>query len=80
MASSKSGEVPKGYLTVYVGEEMKIFVILISYLNRPLFQELLSQAEEEKSMNMIIQLWELSPFLAEKTSSSMLQLLAIGAS
>ncbi|XP_054777205.1 auxin-induced protein X10A-like [Prosopis cineraria] len=47
MASSKSGEVPKGYLAVYVGEEMKRFVIPISYLNQPLFQELLSQAEDE---------------------------------
>ncbi|XP_028784003.1 auxin-induced protein X10A-like [Neltuma alba] len=47
VASSKSGEVPKGYLAVYVGEEMKRFVIPVSYLNQPLFQELLSLAEEE---------------------------------
>ncbi|MED6114928.1 glutamate N-acetyltransferase [Stylosanthes scabra] len=37
----------KGYLAVYVGENMKRFVIPISYLNQSLFQELLSQAEEE---------------------------------
>ena len=46
-STSKSSEVPKGYLTVYVGEEMKRFVIPISYLNQPSFQELLNQAEEE---------------------------------
>ena len=45
--SFKGFEVPKGYLAVYVGEKMKRFVIPISYLNQPLFQELLSQAEEE---------------------------------
>ena len=46
-ASSKSGQVPKGHLAVYVGEEMKRFVIPISYLNQHSFQELLSEAEEE---------------------------------
>ncbi|XP_028783880.1 auxin-induced protein X10A-like [Neltuma alba] len=45
--SSKSGEVPKGYLAVYVGEKMERFVIPISYLNQPSFQELLTEAEEE---------------------------------
>ncbi|XP_020214397.1 auxin-induced protein X10A [Cajanus cajan] len=46
-ASSKEGNVPKGYLAIYVGEKMKRFVIPISYLNQPSFQDLLSQAEEE---------------------------------
>ena len=46
-AASKSVQVPKGYLAVYVGEKQKRFVIPISYLNQPSFQELLSQAEEE---------------------------------
>ncbi|KAL5541212.1 hypothetical protein UlMin_042685 [Ulmus minor] len=42
-------DIPKGYLAVYVGDEnkMKRFVIPVSYLNQPSFQELLSQAEEE---------------------------------
>ncbi|KAL2983358.1 hypothetical protein AAZX31_12G033300 [Glycine max] len=46
-ASSKSVDVPKGYLAVYVGEKIKRFVIPISYLNQLSFQDLLSQAEEE---------------------------------
>ncbi|GAU22110.1 hypothetical protein TSUD_310140 [Trifolium subterraneum] len=45
--ASKVLNVPKGYLAVYVGEEMKRFVIPTSYLNQPSFQNLLSQAEEE---------------------------------
>ncbi|KAI9126976.1 hypothetical protein K1719_001535 [Acacia pycnantha] len=47
VASPRSSKVPKGYLAVYVGEEMKRFVIPISYLSQPSFQDLLSQAEEE---------------------------------
>ncbi|KAK2435211.1 auxin-induced protein 15A [Trifolium repens] len=45
-ASSSKG-VPKGYLAVYVGEEMKRFVIPVSYLNQSSFQDLLSQSEEQ---------------------------------
>ena len=41
-------DVPKGYAAVYVGEEeKKRFFIPISYLNQPLFQDLLNEAEEE---------------------------------
>ncbi|KAB1207562.1 Auxin-induced protein X10A [Morella rubra] len=47
-AGSKAKDVPKGYLPVYVGEsQKKRFVIPISYLSQPSFQDLLSQAEEE---------------------------------
>ncbi|KAK2395041.1 auxin-induced protein X10A [Trifolium repens] len=45
--SPKGVNVPKGYLAVYVGEKMNRFVVPISYLNQPLFQELLNQAEEQ---------------------------------
>ncbi|KAK7264213.1 hypothetical protein RJT34_31818 [Clitoria ternatea] len=46
-AISKGVEVPKGYLAVYVGDKMTRFVIPVTYLNQPSFQELLNQAEEE---------------------------------
>ena len=44
---SKSVDVPKGYLAVYIGEKMKRSVIPITYLSQPSFQELLNQAEDE---------------------------------
>ncbi|XP_050233801.1 auxin-induced protein 15A-like [Mercurialis annua] len=47
-SSSSSFDVPKGCVAVYVGEaEKKRFVVPISYLNQPSFQDLLSLAEEE---------------------------------
>ncbi|KAG5219094.1 hypothetical protein OIU76_015489 [Salix suchowensis] len=46
--SSKSFDVPKGFLAVYVGEtEKKRYMVPVSYLNKPVFQDLLSKAEEE---------------------------------
>ncbi|KAK4360004.1 hypothetical protein RND71_022233 [Anisodus tanguticus] len=45
---STSGGVPKGHCAVYVGEsQKKRFVMPISYLSQPLFQDLLAQSEEE---------------------------------
>ncbi|KAI4299916.1 hypothetical protein L6164_033336 [Bauhinia variegata] len=42
-------DVPKGHFAVYVGEEENKarFVVPLSYLKQPLFQDLLSRAEEE---------------------------------
>ncbi|KAK9007557.1 hypothetical protein V6N11_074477 [Hibiscus sabdariffa] len=42
-----SKKVPKGHFAVYVGENQKRFVIPVSFLNQPLFQELLGMSEDE---------------------------------
>ena len=45
-------DVPKGYVAVYVGDgQKKRFLIPVSCLNQPLFQDLLNQAEEEYGYN-----------------------------
>ncbi|XAR72743.1 hypothetical protein NMG60_11019484 [Bertholletia excelsa] len=46
-AVSHISDVPKGHFAVYVGENLRRFVIPISYLNHPLFQDLLHWTEEE---------------------------------
>ncbi|CAN1794303.1 Auxin-responsive protein SAUR22 [Linum perenne] len=44
----RTGDVPKGFLAVYVGEtQKKRFVVPLSYLNQPSFQDLLNMAEDE---------------------------------
>ncbi|TMW87499.1 hypothetical protein EJD97_019880 [Solanum chilense] len=49
---SNSTGVPKCHWAVYVGvNQKKRFVVPISYLNQPLFQELLTQAEEDFGFN-----------------------------
>ncbi|PON63291.1 Small auxin-up RNA, partial [Parasponia andersonii] len=47
-AALKSTTIPKGYLAVHVGvDQKKHYVLPLSYLNKPAFQELLNMAEEE---------------------------------
>ncbi|CAH1435001.1 unnamed protein product [Lactuca virosa] len=46
--SNYQRDVPKGHLAVYVGEnQKKRFVVPVSYLEQPLFQDLLRRSEEE---------------------------------
>ncbi|KZV45980.1 hypothetical protein F511_10670 [Dorcoceras hygrometricum] len=51
--STGSADVPKGHCPVYVGERehKQRFVIPVSYLNHPSFQDLLGQAEEAYGFN-----------------------------
>eukprot|EP00257_Ricinus_communis_P024572 XP_025011986.1 auxin-responsive protein SAUR21-like [Ricinus communis] len=47
-AFSRSSNVPKGFLAVYIGEtEKKQFLVPVTYLNEPAFQDLLGKAEEQ---------------------------------
>src|SRR3954469_14897357 len=49
---SGNSNIPKGYLAIYVGEEKKKrFVVPISYLHQPAFQQFLCKAEEEFGFN-----------------------------
>ncbi|XXG40244.1 hypothetical protein AAC387_Pa01g1013 [Persea americana] len=40
-------DIPKGHFAVYVGDGQKRFIIPISYLKHPSFQDLLGRAAEE---------------------------------
>ncbi|CAO2814918.1 unnamed protein product [Amaranthus hypochondriacus] len=46
--------VPKGYIPVYVGEveaDKKRYIVPLSYLSHPVFQDLLQSVEEEFGFN-----------------------------
>lgn len=47
-STSMSSDIPRGFCAVYIGEmEKRRYVVPISFLNKPLFQDLLNKAEEE---------------------------------
>ncbi|CAO2814916.1 unnamed protein product [Amaranthus hypochondriacus] len=53
LKKSRQGEVPKGYIPVYVGDQggKTKYVVPLSYLSHPTFQNLLQRAEEEFGFN-----------------------------
>ncbi|CAN0899338.1 Auxin-responsive protein SAUR71 [Linum grandiflorum] len=46
-SDSSSPEVPAGHVAVYVGASAQRFIVRARYLNHPIFQTILAQAEEE---------------------------------
>ncbi|XWS29980.1 hypothetical protein CRYUN_Cryun24cG0077900 [Craigia yunnanensis] len=54
---NERGRAPKEHFIVYVGEELRRFIVPLSYLKSPPFQQLLDKATEEfgfKSHNSIV--------------------------
>ncbi|KAM0049333.1 putative small auxin-up RNA [Helianthus debilis subsp. tardiflorus] len=64
-----SMDIPKGYFALYVGEqEKKRFVVHVSILSEPRFQQLLHQSEQEFGSTIP---WAGSPYHVVKTYSAM---------
>ena len=52
LKGNNARDIPKGYLAVYMGEvQRKRFVVPLSYLDQPMFQDLLRRSEEEFGFN-----------------------------
>ena len=52
LKGNNAQDIPKGYLAMYVGEvQRKRFVVPLSFLDQPLFQDLLRRSEEEFGFN-----------------------------
>ncbi|KAL3843391.1 hypothetical protein ACJIZ3_000794 [Penstemon smallii] len=47
MSSLAPSDVPAGHVAICVGNSCRRFIVRASYLNHPVFRQLLSQAEEE---------------------------------
>ncbi|KAJ7945183.1 Auxin-responsive protein [Quillaja saponaria] len=51
VADKEMRRTPKGHFVVYVGDELKRFIVPLSYLKNPIFQKLLEKAAEEYGFN-----------------------------
>lgn len=53
LTKSEQVLVPKGYIPIYVGDQAvkKRYVVPLSYLSHPVFQDLLQRVEEEFGFN-----------------------------
>ncbi|KAK2967014.1 hypothetical protein RJ640_003370 [Escallonia rubra] len=45
--AERRSRAPKGHFVVYVGSKLTRFVVPLSYLRNPIFQQLLNKAEDE---------------------------------
>lgn len=51
LAKNQQVVVPKGHIPIYVGDNKTRFIVPLSYLSHPLFQDLLQDAEDEFGFN-----------------------------
>ncbi|KAM0049301.1 putative small auxin-up RNA [Helianthus debilis subsp. tardiflorus] len=48
-----AADVPAGHVAICVGSNLRRFIVRATYLNHPIFQKLLTEAEEEYGFNNI---------------------------